>query len=240
MRSLAVEADVKERFTNDTANHQMTVLHDDGLYRHVRFKAPDTGMYYYDLITWPGHLTISGDMGTWTFARSRDMFEFFRANRPDRINADYWAEKLQHGASGGRDSAKEYDEGIYRQVVKDEVESYVEDLTPGAAAALRADVQERLLDDQGWDYPGVAYEPARDAIANYRFEWDGATAQPPVAPAPDDDEDAEPEDDVDFRFEDSWEWDLRGYSYHYLWACYAIQAGIHRYDAAKHAEAVSA
>lgn len=38
--------DDQKRFAGDTDEHQMTVLHDDGLYRHLRFKAPTTGMYW--------------------------------------------------------------------------------------------------------------------------------------------------------------------------------------------------
>jgi hypothetical protein len=31
--------DIATRFAKDTATHRMTVLHDDGLYRHLRFEA---------------------------------------------------------------------------------------------------------------------------------------------------------------------------------------------------------
>lgn len=30
--------DIAARFARDTAQHEMTVLHDDGLYRHLRFQ----------------------------------------------------------------------------------------------------------------------------------------------------------------------------------------------------------
>ena len=69
--------------------HEMTVLHDDGLYRHLRFTAmhlcndaewrTTNGFYWFDLATWPGTLTINGDCGTYTFSRTTDMFEFFRS-----------------------------------------------------------------------------------------------------------------------------------------------------------------
>ncbi|MBN7389249.1 hypothetical protein I3U52_24390 [Mycobacteroides abscessus subsp. abscessus] len=76
-----------------TRNHKMTVLRDDDLYRHVRFAEPGTSIWHFDLVTWPGHLVISGDIGGYHFARLPDMFEFFR--KPvGYINAHYWAEKL--------------------------------------------------------------------------------------------------------------------------------------------------
>ena len=53
----------RERFAKDTATHAMTILRDDGLYRHLRFKRPNTSSYYFDIITWPGYLAITGDMG---------------------------------------------------------------------------------------------------------------------------------------------------------------------------------
>lgn len=86
--------DTKERFALDTAEHKMTILHEDGLYRHLRFKKPKTGMYWFDIITWPGALAIRGDMGNYVFARLDDMFEFFRGHA---VNEQYWAEKMIAG-----------------------------------------------------------------------------------------------------------------------------------------------
>jgi hypothetical protein len=33
-----------------------------------------------------------------------------------------------------------------------------------------------------------------------------------------------------FSFRDSWEWDLKEYTYHYIWNCYAIAWAIKQYD----------
>ena len=57
------------RFLPDVAEHKLTVLHDEGLYRHLRFQKPGTGFYWFDLITWPGNLAFKGDMGGFMFAR---------------------------------------------------------------------------------------------------------------------------------------------------------------------------
>lgn len=85
--------DERRRFLAETADHVMTVLHDDGLYRHLRFQKPGTSLYYFNLVTWPGYLSITGDVDSFTFARTEDMFEFFGGNI-ERINPGYWAEKL--------------------------------------------------------------------------------------------------------------------------------------------------
>lgn len=98
-------------FNENLGEHQMRILHEDGLYRHLRFKNPANGFYWFDLIIWPGNLTITGDIGTYTFARDTDMFTFFTGE----INTGYWAEKLQHGSSGGRASVRNYDEELFKK-----------------------------------------------------------------------------------------------------------------------------
>lgn len=83
---------VRERFVTDTATHEMTIKHDDGVYRHVSFARPETIAYSYSLVTWPGHLAYTGDMGAYLFSRERDMFPFFAAGRD--VNPDYWSGKV--------------------------------------------------------------------------------------------------------------------------------------------------
>lgn len=82
----------KERFLNEIARHELAVLRDDGLYRHLRCQRPGTYVMGFDIITWPGYLAYTGDMGCYVFSRVQDMFEFFRG---DNINPDYWGEKCQ-------------------------------------------------------------------------------------------------------------------------------------------------
>lgn len=84
----------EERFLRDVAKHEMTVIRDDGVHRHIRFKQPDSGMMFFDLITWPGFLCYCGDMGTYVFQRTQDMFGFFRKNgRLDGIDRRYWPKR---------------------------------------------------------------------------------------------------------------------------------------------------
>ena len=92
------EIDDQSRFLIDTAHHRLSVIRDDGVYRHLRMQQPETSCYYYDIITWPGYLTVTGDMGTWTFSRSYDMFRFFGGAFEQGINTYYWSEKLEAGS----------------------------------------------------------------------------------------------------------------------------------------------
>lgn len=85
----------RRQFDNSVTEHEMTVLQDHGLYRHLRFRRPGTGIYGFDLITWPGHLVITGDLETYHFSRIPDMFEFFNDYGDRSINPHYWGEKLR-------------------------------------------------------------------------------------------------------------------------------------------------
>ncbi|MEU7149143.1 hypothetical protein AB0B15_14075 [Streptomyces sp. NPDC045456] len=155
------ESDVAERFARDTAQHEMTVLHDDGLYRHLRFMAPRSSEYWFDLITWPGRLAMCGDVGDdYVFSRTADMFEFFRSDRDWGINPHYWAEKL----GGGRESVKEYSEELFKRTVKEHVADAIRygDAPRGIGRAVRAEILGRFdLYDE---------EAAREALEEFEYE----------------------------------------------------------------------
>lgn len=83
------------------SKHRLTILRDDGLYRHWRCQAPGTYVYGFDVITWPGHLCVAGDIGAWVFSRIEDMVEFFEGDN-GRVNLSYWSEKLVDGHDRAR------------------------------------------------------------------------------------------------------------------------------------------
>lgn len=95
-------ADAWQQFQTNTKDHELTILHEDGLYRHLRMAAPGSYLWSWTIVTWPGYLAIAGDIGDGhTFSRLPDMVEFFEDSQygtyPDgapRINPGYWAEKL--------------------------------------------------------------------------------------------------------------------------------------------------
>ncbi|MHC3450853.1 hypothetical protein [Streptomyces prasinus] len=167
-------ADVAARFARDTTGHQMTVLHEDGLYRHLRFMNPKTSEYWFELVTWPGSLTIRGDYGDpLTFSRLDDMFQFFRSDRRWGINPHYWAEKL--GRDGGRRSVKEYSEELFKQLVKEHTADAIRysDAPRGISRAVRDDILSRF--DLHHE------ETAREALEEFEYkgfqfddvwEWD--------------------------------------------------------------------
>jgi len=191
-----------EEFLKDVANHQMTIPLSDGVYRHVRFRSTVRGWnQWFDLVTWPGCLTISGDMGTWTFSRLPDMFEFFRDSQL-RINEGYWAEKLQGGNCTGRSSgAMQFDAELFRERLFGQIKDF--DLTAKQRGFVGRELKE-LLDstDENEHYMYRAVYDFDCEVPGYgRFRFDGAELP-----------------------------NGRTYTYRFVWCLYAIVWGIQQFD----------
>ncbi len=155
----------EESFLRDVAEHQMQILRDDGVYRHIRFKQPGTSDMHFDLITWPWRLCYTGDMGTFVFQRLEDMFVFFRTDRHRdkpglHTNPGYWSEKVE--AADRHDGIKEYRAEKFRRRITE----WLDDA--GASPELREAVEDEVLScaDEG------EYE-ARRAVRDFDHE-DGA------------------------------------------------------------------
>jgi hypothetical protein len=229
---------IAERFARETRWHKMTVLHDDGLYRHLRCVRPKSGLYWFDIVTWPGSLAIRGDLNAaYVFSRTTDMFEFFRARSSDKINPHYWAEKL----SEGRRSVQTYSSDLLRwnirQALRDEYADLLADLLAKTAKEygigvehlwpeatkpchtqvrdymrkLRAALKENLFDP--WSGYDVEYEDsALSGIDDFTFVSDEGRK---------------------FEFDGWQEWEVRDWDWSFLWACHAVVWGIQQYDQAK-------
>jgi len=116
-----IESVVKAHFTRNTEHHVMEVIRDDGVNRNIRFRKPGTMINHFDLITWPGKLCCTGDMGTYVFTRLEDMFEFFRTDG-GRINLGYWSEKLIAMDCNGRhsgNSVEEFSDERFTEVINE-------------------------------------------------------------------------------------------------------------------------
>lgn len=137
------DEDVKQRFDRDIAEHQMTVLLDNGVFRHIRFGKPGTGIASFYLTTWPMHLCFSGDMGTYVFSRLEDMFQFFRGHR---ANFGYWAEKVQ--AEDRHSKTFEFSRDLFEAALKEEFESFWESHGGDDEAKAEAweDIEVQVLD----------------------------------------------------------------------------------------------
>lgn len=202
---------VLEQFRKDTADHQLEVILDQGMHRHLRLSKPGTSCYSYNVVTWPGYLAVSGDMGGSIFTRLPDMFEFFREkprqNEPDAlyINQSYWAEKL-HANDG---DPKRYESGLLRELVKRKYDEFLAELDPPApdadAEELWSDLEDRVLGAE-------TIEEAIAAMSDFeREELVGVD---------------------EFRFHDAWEYasQLTDYEFGFTWRLYAIAHAIRLYD----------
>lgn len=205
-----------ESFLKDVASHQISVKHSDGVYRHLRFQKPQSSNMWFDLVTWPGYLTISGDMGCWTFARVSDMFTFFRSKGDLQINASYWAEKLEHGNHGGRDGAKVWDDELFQSRLMEKVES--SELTEDQKRFVKARIAKEVFSDSGELFLlHAAYEftcclESECIDAGFCLKGDKHRKD-------------------QFRFDSCEIPSGKDYSYHFIWCLYAIVWGIQQWYA---------
>lgn len=214
------------RFLKDVAEHEMIILRDDGMYRHIRFKRPGTSCMHFDLITWPGYLCYTGDMGTYAFWRLPDMFEFFRTDRehfrprPGRehfaINPSYWGQKLE--ATDRCDGYKRFSEERFNRAV-------IGDLV----AWLRGHRDETTKDERRELWEAVMSEviEADGDSGGYRKQCAAHDFHHQIR------------HNLPFCFQDFWEHSVDDYSHRFMWCCYALAWGIQKYDESKQAQPIT-
>lgn len=205
----------EESFLLDVRNHELKILHDDGLYRHLRFKRPGEGTFWFDIVTWPGYLAYSGDMGEFMFARCDDMFDFFRMDRNDfnfhedrklQINPYYWEEKVESESRYGG-GVMEFDSEDFTNRVKEFFEDYCRDteLDEEQRGDLWEEIEWRILNHA--DEEHLAYA----AVSDFSYK--------------------------DFEFVDFFDaGSTQRYTYHFIWCLYALVWGISLYDQQKGAK----
>ncbi|MDX2550190.1 hypothetical protein [Streptomyces stelliscabiei] len=152
-----------ERFAHDTANHQMVVRHEDGLYRHLRFANPAAdGHTPFELITWPYNLVVKAG---WVFHfdidATPDMLDLFRKTAfPGEINPGYWSEKVR----AGRDEIDGFSDELFEQQVKAHVVDAIRegDAPRGIGAAVTSEI---------FAWGDISHEAgARQALEDFRFQ----------------------------------------------------------------------
>ena len=105
------ETMVLERVGNDLKDHVVTLLHDGGPNRrHFRCQKPGTWNMGFDVVTWPGYLCYTGDMGEYLFCRTEDMIAFMRGSC---MSYSYAAEKCV----ASREGCEEFSEGAFNKAL---------------------------------------------------------------------------------------------------------------------------
>ena len=209
----------EQEFLPYVAKHEMKVLHSDGLYRHLRFKEPGDSCYWFDLVTIPGKLIYTGDMGTYVFSRLDDMFAFFRTDREYAhakgrqlgINPGYWAEKLLAVDGNRKGSFEEFDPDAFTRVINEYRVRWMRNARENGRLSKddRRELWEAVDDEvlSRVDYHGE--EVMRTA---YEFSWNCVGTK------------------NRWQFDDLFEHRFTRYTRTFLWCCYAIAWGIQQYD----------
>ena len=157
------------QFEACTTEHQLTVVHDDGLYRHLRMAKPGTGIWSWNVVTWPWHLYVGGDIGQgYVFSREEDMIGFFQigafrdyyGDGSPSINPQYWAEKLDRACI---DSAESYDRERFTVLVREHI----------ADALLCGEMDRERAKELRLEIPDVAdfEETAREWLGSHPDEF---------------------------------------------------------------------
>jgi hypothetical protein len=154
------------RFARETRGHEMTVEHEDGLYRHLKFMTAGRGSIgSFQLITWPYNLVVKTG---WTFHfdidATPDMFDLFRKTAfPGEINPGYWSEKVR----AGQTEVEDFDPSLFEQQVKRYVVHSIRD--GEAPRGIGAEVTREIFENGD-----ISHEAgARAALADFRYEgWD--------------------------------------------------------------------
>lgn len=204
------------QFKRNTERHQLTINHDDGIYRHLSFRRTDKDgytsyCYGFDIVTWPGWLAYTGDMGSFVFQRLPDMLEFFR-RAPERlyqIDFRYWAEKCD--AADKNDGLKEFDPEAFKREITEQRRKLIVKHGRDMDAGERAQMWEELGDVR--DAAGDSEHTAITAVQDWNFYVSGKRVRI---------------DTDDFPT-------CKRHTLRFLWCCYALAWGIQQYDIAKDA-----
>lgn len=234
--------DLSKGFTDVAASYTMTVLHDHGFNRTLRFTRPKhLNEYWFELNTAPGSLTFLGDGEAYVFAHNheKDMFRIFRSGvRKDgslQIDPAHWSTKL---ASNG-ESVSVYSKQVFEQLAAEELADGEKDF-PGVTEAWTKHVEDYYTDSESDALEALSafsfgavnrvscicgehVDVERDGLVPLKFtsKHRGSGHRRSIRA-------------VDgFEFPDNSDLDLTEFTPWYLFACSAIVWGISRYDASK-------
>lgn len=162
--------EVKRRIVNDLAAHTITSIHSDGLHRHWRCQKPGTINLYFDVVTWPGFMCVTGDMGEWLFRRTDDMVEFMRSSC---MSYGYAAEKcVAHRGELTEfcwDDMNEWLSGLEKEATEagdsDTLDKIEEVRQAYQCYELEHDVYKAIYES------GLSDDPPRCQNFTYRFLW---------------------------------------------------------------------
>jgi len=147
-----LEKRVAEDVPKHLAKHDVKLLHGEGLYRHWRCAEPGTSNRYFDIMTWPGSLCYTGDMGDYLFQRTNDMVAFMRDSA---MSFGYAAEKCV--ANDGR--LEEWSEEIFHEALAERLQESSEYTVVRRGSKVTESVAEKI-------------EEIKREYSNYQAQFD--------------------------------------------------------------------
>ncbi|MGI8306969.1 hypothetical protein [Saccharopolyspora hattusasensis] len=242
-------------FQKNTEDHQLVVLQDAGIYRHLRIQAPGTRMWSWDVSTWPGHLATSG----FIFSHIEDMLDFFTAPTSSQayytdgapcIDMHYWAEKLV--GTDNHQRVRVYSHRVFLQNVKNSLE---EDENFGLEAQEEHEklvaVTKRVCARHDFDFDyylkiqnDETRLPRLEIDDDDLDEWEYFGQEiPELSPAERRKEILDEAQEVEEHYEaaqewlreheetfgSAWEWDLNEFDTRFVFACYALELTTRRW-----------
>lgn len=152
-------------------NHSIEVLHCDGLYRHYRCTNNGSWNDGFSIVTWPGSLMYTGDMGEYLFQRTDDMIAWMR----DSLGSHHYvAEKcVAHGNVRTGSAVTEFRIEVLEEVLAERFQ----DAEENESTAEVNDIREKLAEirdalDEDHRDPAFAYQAISDSGL-----WDGCAFQ---------------------------------------------------------------
>lgn len=191
----------EQQFLRDVENHSLEILHDQGLYRHLRFNSADVTANYFEIMTWENHLSLTGEAGSFVFSAKKDMFAFFRRGDGGiTINPAYCSDKLisidQNIKFRHFDPQKFIDQVTLQFILWSDQNN---DLAEPTIKAVWDEIETKVI-------AAVAEGQAQAYQAVKNFQHDA------------------------FQFEELLEVNTYTHNAKYLWCLYAICWGIQQYD----------
>ena len=207
-------------FAAMTASHEIEVVHDIAMHRHIRMARPGERNWSWEVTTWPGGLAISGDIaGGYVFSNknpdedSSAQFGYVFSNRFNALDLfhleehrfdhfsdgapsapfGYWAEKLVGRRTPDCDRAAAYSSSAFLGHVDEILTGLVDDTELSAERATELTAEAAL----------------NDHTQESAHEWMR---------------------DNEDQFPDSWETDLSDWTDEFILACYCLQATAQAYD----------
>jgi len=199
----------KDSFLKDVSLHRMKIINDNGIYRHIKFSSGSFNQWF-EIVTWPGGLCYTGDMGTYVFSRVEDMFTFFRRDKV-KINPQYWSEKCLSESRFG-EGIRQFSRDNFEDAIRSEFRNFIEyerEKIPGRIDAIAFGKRMRSI-----------WQEINDQLFGCENEYEAMDA-------------AYTFDENGFRMDDFWEHTITEYTYHFIWCLYAIVWGIQQYDLIK-------